>query len=302
MKYLSSTLIVLLVALLMYCSTEKRSADIPYPSPLPDTVALIFLPTLVSSDSFDFNACFSPDGKSYYFTRNINGKTLIYSIRHDGAQWVAPELTSFTDTLWSQADPTFAPDGKMYFISNRPKDTADTLKDFDIWFSTTLSNGKWSPPENFKTINSDSNEYYISFTEKGNLYFGSSRQGSRGQEDIFVSRLENGGYATPENLGDAINTDKAEFDPFISSDEKLIIFASSKRDDSLGGTDLYYSKLENGNWTKAANLGKNINTETRDFCPYMSSDGKYFLFSSDGDVKWVSTKTLKKRTDKRSSN
>ena len=94
-----------------------------------------------------------------------------------------------------------------------------------------------------------------------------------------------------------MNTGKAEFDPFISKDEKLIIFASSKRDDTIGGTDLYFSKFENGKWTRAKNLGKQINTPTRDFCPYISPDGKYFFFSSDSDVKWVGIDVLKTAID-----
>lgn len=293
MKHFNLLLFAGIVLFTMSCDFEKSQDGISYPTPLPDTVALTFLPKLVSSDSFDFNACFSPNGKSYYFTRNVNGNTLIYVIQHDGSTWTDPKLASFTDTAWSQADPAFAPDGKIYFISNRPKDASDTLRDFDIWFSRPQADGNWSAPENFKTINSDSNEYYISFTEKGNLYVGSSRPGSFGQEDVYVSRLEDGAYTTPVNLGDAINTDNAEFDPFISPDETLIIFASSKRDDSLGGTDLYYSKFENGAWTKAANLGRRINTATRDFCPYLSPDGKYFFFSSEGDVKWISSSVLK---------
>ena len=299
MKNLISLTLVAVIVWLCACnpSTDTAKTEIQYPVPFPDTAALTFLPQIVSSDSFDFNACFSPDGKSYYFTRNEKGKTLIYSIRHDGTQWGSPEVTTFTDTAWSQADPFFAPDGNMYFISNRPKDSADTLKDFDIWFSKPLTTGGWSVPENFKAINSDSNEYYISFTEKGNMYFGSSRPGSIGQEDIYVSQLENGSYATPENLGAAVNTGKAEFDPFISKDEKLIIFASSKRDDTIGGTDLYFSKFENGKWTRAKNLGKQINTPTRDFCPYISPDGKYFFFSSDSDVKWVGIDVLKTAID-----
>lgn len=293
MKYLASCTLSIALAALFCCTQNGRQSDIPYPNPLPDTVALTFLPAIVSSDSFDFNACFSPDGKSYYFTRNIRGKTRIYQIVYKDAQWTSPRLTSFTDTAWSQADPFFSPDGKMYFISNRPKDATDTLKDFDIWFSTPLENGNWSAPENFKAINSDSNEYYISFTKTGDLYLGSSRSGGFGQEDIYISRLKNGKYEAPENLGEAVNTNKAEFDPFISADGKLLIFASSRRDDSIGGTDLYVSKSENGKWTDAVNAGGLINTPTRDFCPYISPDGKYFFFSSEANVKWIDNKVLK---------
>ena len=50
-------------------------------------------------------------------------------------------------------DPAFAPDGKLYFISNRPKDQSDTIADYDIWFVAPLADGRWSAPENLKSIN-----------------------------------------------------------------------------------------------------------------------------------------------------
>lgn len=292
MKNLTSLLLIVIVAVLFCCTGKTKQADIQYPNPLPDSIALTYLPKLVSSDSFDFNACFSPDGNSYYFTCKESGKTLIYQITHDGTNWTSPKLTSFTDTAWSQADPAFTPDGKLYFISNRPKDLNDTLRDFDIWVTSPIENNGWSAPENFSIVNSDSNEYYISFTKTGDLFLGSSRLGGYGQEDIYVSEFVNNQYTSPHNLGPHVNSDKSEFDPFISSDGTFVIFASSKHDDSLGGTDLYVSKFEKGEWTKAINLGNKINTSTRDFCPYISPDGKYFFFSSNADVKWIGVDVL----------
>ena len=41
--------------------------NIPYPQPYPDSVAKVFLQGLVSKDSVDFGAAFSPDGKYFYF-------------------------------------------------------------------------------------------------------------------------------------------------------------------------------------------------------------------------------------------
>lgn len=271
--------------------TTASKNDIPYPSPLPDTAALTFLPGIVSKDSFDFNAAFSPDGKSYYFSRSMNDKPEIYVTKHNGEKWSEPVLVSFSGSKHSDADPAFAPDGKLYFISTRPRDASDTTPDYDIWFSTPMAGETWSAPENLISVNTDSNEYYVSFSTNGNLYFASSRPGGLGQEDIYVSRWSNGQYTTPENLGPAINSPKSEFDPFISAKEDALVFASSNRDDSYGGADLYASKLENNKqWRQAVNMGNTINTNTRDFCPYYSPDGKYFFFSSARDVKWIPAK------------
>jgi Tol biopolymer transport system component len=265
----------------------KQAAAIAYPEPTPDSVAIPFLPGVVSKDSLDFNAAFSADGKSYYFTRSENKKLIIYASTHDGTRWTEPVPAAFTEAGYSQADPAFGPDGKLYFISNKPRHAADTLDDYDIWFVTPQDKG-WSAPQNLAAINTDSAEYYISFTDKGNLYFASARAGGYGQEDIYVSELVNGAYAQPRNLGAAINTDKSEYDPGISPAEDMIVFASSRRADSYGAADLYGAKRSTqGEWTTAMHLGKTINTDTRDYCPYFSPDGRYFFFSSERNVKWI---------------
>lgn len=267
--------------------------NIPYPQPYPDSVAKVFLQGLVSKDSVDFGAAFSPDGKSFYFSRSENKQSNIFVSQYDGAAWTNPVKLPFNYKNYSTADPAFSQDGTLYFISNRPKNQSDTLLDYDIWQVRQLSNGQWTEPENLKYINSDSNEFYISFSKNGNLYFSSSRKGGYGEEDIYVSRVVERQYTSPENLGKTINTEHSEYDPGISTNEDIIVFASSGRKDALGKADLYYSKNVNGKyWRAAQNIGIKINTTTREFCPYFSPDGYYFFFSSEGDVKWIDAKFL----------
>jgi Tol biopolymer transport system component len=277
---------------------EPTAIDIPYPLPLPDSIAIPFLPGLVSKDSLDFNAAFSPDGKAFYFTRSENKQLKMYVSHHDGRNWAEPIRVPFTETKYSDADPAFAPDGKLYFISNRPKDSSDTLPDYDIWFIAPLTEESWSEPENLTSINSDSSEFYISFSKNGNLYFSSSRKGGFGEEDIYVSRLINEQYATPENTGPSINSEKSEYDPAISADEEFIVFTSSNREDTFGGGDLYCSRLmDDKNWKQAVNLGKAFNTKTREYCAYFSPDFNYFFFTSEKDVKWIDARFLKNHMD-----
>lgn len=274
--------------------TENDDVNIKYPKPLPDSSAKVFLPGIVSKDSTDFGSAFSPDGKSFYFARSKNKKSSIYVTHYKDEVWTMPSVLSFNDAKYSTADPAFSADGKLYFISNRPKNSSDTLPDYDIWFVTPLSGGSWTEPENLKSVNSDSDEFYISFSKNGNLYFSSNRNGGYGEEDIYVSRLQETLFTAPVNLGNNINSDKSEYDPCISANENLIIFASSGRENSIGKADLYASNINSiKQWQKPINLGKSINTATREYCPYITPDGKYFFYSSEGDIKWVDEKTLK---------
>ncbi len=279
--------------------TQEELTGIAYPKPYPDSSAIPFLPGLVSTDALDFGSAFSPAGNSFYFARSENKKLKIYVTRLRNNSWSPAEPAGIADTTYSQADPAFSPDGKLYFISNRPKDAADTLPDYDIWFVSPLPGDQWSAPKNMEMVNSDSNEFYISFSAKGDLCFSSSRKGGFGEEDIYLSLLHGKQLQSPKNLGPGINTSRSEYDPCIAHSGKLLLFSSANRAGGFGGADLYWSKQLNADsWATAANLGDRFNTKTREYCPYFTKDMKFFFFSSEGDIKWIPVGMLEKQTGK----
>jgi len=282
----------------IYNCSGPAATGIAYPQPLPDTVPTTFLPGIVSTDSLDFNAAFSPDGKSFYFTRSIQKRSIIYVTHYTDDGWTEASDAGLSIPGFSDADPTFAPDGKLYFISNRPKHTHDTTRDYDIWFASSIENGRWSTPLRPDDLNSDSAEYYISFARNGNLYFASSRTGGYGEEDLYMSRLTNNEYTAPANLGPAINTAKSEYDPCISVGEDLIIFTSPNRADTYGKGDLYAAQRQNDAWQAASNLGSTFNTPSREYCAYFTPDDAWFFYSSEGNVKWVSADFVKRSIKK----
>ncbi len=182
---------------------------------------------------------------------------------------------------YRDADPFITHDGKrFYFISDRPKDAASSEeRSLDIWFMEKAGNG-WGPPQNVGApINSPGQEWYPTIAQDGTMYFGSDRAGGKGRTDIYRSRLVDGKYTEPENLGDAINTQFEEYEPYISPDQKYLIFMA-QRPDGRGGSDLYISYQRNGAWTKAANLGDKINSSGSEYSPSVTPDGKYFFWSS----------------------
>jgi hypothetical protein len=284
--------------ILAKCTPQHKSgggeiAGIPYPEPTPDSVATDFLPGIVSADSLDFNAAFSPDGNSFFFSRSRHGKWVILVSVYTGNHWTFPVPAPFSESQYSQADATFGPDGSLYYISNRPRNATDTTPDFDIWVVRQLEGGSWSTPENVEGVNSDSAEYYVSLSANGNLYFASSRTGGYGDHDIYVSRFDAGRYSTPENLGPAINGPQMEHDPCISGNEEVLYFTSVDRKDGYGSGDIYFSRRQpDRGWSAGQNAGPRINTPTYEYCTYITPDQKYFFFSSDYDVKWIDARYL----------
>ena len=256
----------------------------------------IFARGIVSTAQGEFNAAFSPDGREFYFSVNESGgRETMKFMTMENNRWTPPQPVPFVSPQ-NDCDPIFSFDGsRLYFISTRPKKDKIGSKDWDIWFVERSDTG-WSEPINIgPPVNSDLDEYYVSLTKDGTIYFASNRAGGLGSFDIYRSRLVDRHCAKPENLGAAINTKYLEHDPFIAPDESYILFTSVDRPGGFGTGDLYISsRREDGTWDKSKNLGKTFNTSGYDFCPIVSPDGKYFFFTRRGDIFWVSIEAIRK--------
>jgi hypothetical protein len=249
----------------------------------------VFLPGIVSTEANEFNSCFSKDNNSFYFSRTIDTKSQIFVTTMENGNWSMPERLPFCNEQFAYADPAISPDGVFYFVSNMPTAATDTTHDYNIW-RASFNNGQWKEPVNVIELNSSQDEYYISFTEAGDVYFSSSRSGGYGEEDLYYSKFGNGSYGPPVNLGSHVNSLHSEYDPFISKNGKVLIFASSGRPDSFGKADLYWIK-KSETWEKPNHFGSTVNTPSRDYCPYIGEDGAFY-FSSDGQVKKIDALNL----------
>ncbi|MCH6198498.1 OmpA family protein [Aquiflexum sp. LQ15W] len=98
---------------------------------------------------------------------------------------------------------------------------------------------------------------------------------------LFASYFRGGGYTQP--IWMPVNEDEfyTNTTPAFSPDGNELYF-SSIRPDGKGGLDLYKAtKLANGDFGNAVNMGNQINTPGNEMFPYIASDGKLF-FASDG--------------------
>lgn len=102
-----------------------------------------------------------------------------------------------------------------------------------------------------------------------------------GVANIYTSFLDGNDWTTPEILDKSINTKGWEADEFLSADGNELYFTSS-REGGFGGKDIYKStKLPNGEWSKAVNLGPKINSSFDEQAPFVHPDGATLFFSSN---------------------
>ena len=135
----------------------------------------------------------------------------------------------------------------------------------------------------------------MSFSKAGKMYFSSNVKAgdSNNNYDIYSSEFRGGQFQTAAPAGEGVNTEAYEADVFVAPDESYLVFAAN-RPGGLGSGDLFVSfRAEDGSWTPSRSLGNTINTDTDDFCPNVSPDGKYLFYASRGDVYWVSTEVIK---------
>ena len=271
--------------LLMFVGTATF-AQLTYPDKhLPGNTPQVFGAGFLSDGLSNRDFTISPAGDEIFFTLQQPGfitSTILY-VRKQNGKWGKPVTAPFSGK-YRDLEAAFSPDGKMvYFSSDRPVKDKTGKPDFDIWKATRLASGRYSEPENLGPIvNSVKNEFYPSVAKNGNLYFTVVALYGKGGEDIVICRHTSTGYAAPESLPEDINTKFDEFNAFVDPDEQFILFTGYGRPDDMGKGDMYISRKDKtGAWLPARHLPIPLNTNALDYCPYITPDKKYLIFTSN---------------------
>ena len=238
----------------------------------------LFAPDIVSSANEDDNhssLTISPDGKEIYW----NMRKKIWMTILGNERWTEPEIVTFSkDDQWMYDNPFITADGgKMFFTSTRSGSVSSEKE--NIWYVERTSSG-WSEPKPVSSeINAMMLHWSISVSKAGTLYWAGRGQDGYGRDDIYFSRLVNGVYSKPVNIGPEINSQDGETCPYIAPDESYIIF--SRLGDSGVKFCMSY-RDKNGKWLPAVL----INNELQGVSPKISPDGKYFFFNGGG-IYWM---------------
>lgn len=165
------------------------------------------------------------------------------------------------------------------------KETNNRYATEDIYFSE-FKNGSWSRKKRVSaTINTQNNEGAHCISSNGKYLLFSSdnhKYENLGRFDIFISKKVGENWKVPTNLGRNINSSVWDSQPVLSADSKTIYFVSSRKG-GLGGSDIYYSTIdETGRFGEAKNIGTTINTPFDEQRPYLHPDGRTLYFSSAG--------------------
>lgn len=203
-----------------------------------------------------------------------------YSLSHlqDKADYQIKVLSDTVNAFPMQYFPAITADGSELIFTVRYGRAHDFNEDI---FVSKKINQKWQAPVSLSNqLNSNFREGACSISADGRHLI-LTICGPRGC-DLYESKKEGDVWGKPVSLGGAVNSTGWEAQPSLSADGNELYFVSDRKG-SLGGYDIWYSrKDENGQWMKAVNLGKPVNTKYDEIAPYIHVNNQNLYYSSNG--------------------
>jgi tetratricopeptide (TPR) repeat protein len=198
---------------------------------------------------------------------------------------VGPSL----NTASNEYSPVLSLDESQLFFTSpriRPDSSNSKIIDFvtmqykdDIYATFKNEEGVWMEPE-LLNLNTDAHDAAISVSPDGQTLF--IYRDNFGDGQLLESTLIGETWSEPILLGSDINTAAWETHATVSADGNTLLFVSD-RVGGVGKRDIYRCvKLPNGEWSRALNIGTQVNTIYDEDAPFLTADGKTLYFASRG--------------------
>lgn len=197
---------------------------------------------------------------------------------------LGPEINS----SYSDYSPVLSADESfLFFTSRRPENVGGKtdqdgkyFEDIYISYRTEDETG-WQAAKNVGApINTSGHEATISTSIDGQILFIYKDDEDSGS--IYITSFQGDNWSVPEKVKGDVNSKYWETHATLSADGGTLYFVSN-RPGGFGGRDIYRcKKLPTGEWSKAMNLGPNINTPYEEDSPFLQPGSNNLYFSSQG--------------------
>lgn len=236
-------------------------------------------PPAIASDQYESSPTFSPDGHELYFMRSDRqfGHWRILHSRCGRDGWSTPQAPSFAAVSGADADPFLSADGRrLYFVSTRHDPAGE---DLDIYYVERGADGAWGAAQRLpEPVNSKASELLPRVTADGRLYFGSSRAGGHGKNDLYLAAPQADGRWRVRNLDAPLSTAADEYEADIARDGRSLVAVIDRGDRS----HLYRFERSEHGWRERGRIA--ARNDVFQVGPLLSPRGDRLLFAqADGE-------------------
>lgn len=199
---------------------------------------------------------------------------------------------------YNDYSPILTEGGKgMYFTSRRSDTKGGGMNPDDQEFFEDTYYAQWNSETNewdsitneLGRINSDGFDA-INFISKDGLYgvmtinttATEAKKTTKGSDLFTIEMSTKTKWSTPKRINSkSINTSFFEGSATLTADGNTMYFVSDRKGDK-SSTDIYTVQKVGKSWGEAKPLPFTINTTGRETTPFITGDGRYLFFSSDG--------------------
>ena len=189
-------------------------------------------------------------------------------------------------------------DGKeAYFVSRRPNTKGGNINPEDQRYFEDVYITKWNEIENdwgeatneierlnsegfdaVNYMNSDGTEVYMTI----NTSIIDVNNQTKSSDICTAKKTKEDRWSTPRPIQNkTINTSFFDGAPTLTADGNTMYFVSD-RDGAKTQSDIFVVYKDGRNWGEAKKLPMNVNTESNETTPFVTADGRFLFFSSNG--------------------
>ncbi|UOQ70775.1 OmpA family protein [Hymenobacter cellulosilyticus] len=236
------------------------------------------LPEPMNTFRYQYFPALTADNRFLLYTARAtvqsNEDLFIAKQNKDGSLSNPVPISAAINTSYNEGAGTISGDGKTLVFASC--DRPNAVGNCDLYISRRTGN-TWSKPQNLgRNVNSVEWDSQPTLSADGRtLYFTSTRRGGKGQEDLYMTTLqENGSWSVAKNLGEPVNTPGKDMAPFIHASGTTLYYVTDGLV-GMGGLDVYRCELQTGNkWSDPQNLGYPLNTFENEASLFISSDNR----------------------------
>ena len=199
----------------------------------------------------------------------FNSKKLTETINSELTE-VLPILSGDGNTLYFVRDGLYGGEGQE-----------------DIWYSKKDESGEWTEARNdLKNLNNKFGNFIVGVNRENNSIYLRNAYDKKMKDMISVvsSTFTDGNWQEPKAIPALpdFGFRGKYYNMYLSHNEKYL-FISMNIAGTEGKEDLYLlTKGDNNIWSQPIHLGSNVNSKEVEMSPFITEDGKFLFFASDG--------------------